>query len=1662
MGYYLNQLKALVKRNILLKKASKATIVLEIFFPIYSILCIFLISFILKQNSGKNESTVINSHEPTILSPLYSLFSKSYDYQYSVVGFVLPEENDGSIIPEIVGTINNDFFNSTSYIKPMQFKNQEEMVKYKTDKDKDESSYDKLLAGIVFESNDLSKYTIRLNIKDVENPETEPITNVGSIFSLTSSEELSSQYINIFSPIQSSVDQALIRMKTKDNNFSLNYSIGELGQLESNLSESDMDISASIGYYITFSFLAVVYTITLNIVKEKEDKLRDGLLIAGVHPTVFWLSWFILEGFITFIISVVFTIIIVFNNLIPNVNFIFIFLVIFLFSLSACCIGFIFSTFFKKSKTAGVVIIFFYIILCYMNQILILFNSNISRILSFIFSTVSLGLFFNSAIKLKYTYKSLGFVTIFKTDVGFYLLITLFNVVTYFLLAIILDNLISNENNRYLFTPKRKVKDLHSENEVTYQKDIQEDFNSINNEKCMVEVSRVHKLFKRDKNNSKNDNNNNNNKNQSKGKNSEFLAVNDISFKVYQNEIFALLGHNGAGKTTLINIMVGLIKATYGDVYFDGSSISKNVNAIRKDFGVCAQTNIIYDGLTVEDHINFYANLKNVKVDVDEVLKELDLLPQKKLKSSKLSGGQKRKLCIGMAIIGNPKYIFLDEPTTGLDPLSRRKIWELLLKKKEGRVIFLTTHYMDEADVLADRKLILNKGKIRCLGTSLYLKNHFNMKYNLDVETNEKEKVNKIIMNYLPEAIYVENKEANEFESHDNKFYTWRLPLNSSDHFAPLLNELDNLSGSLIRKYALSLPTLEELFIRLEDDQINNSEKEKSNNNIDNEYQYLIQTNDNSLPELKSVPKPSNSKLISTLVKYRLKIFLKDKMFAFNAFILPILLIALVFFGINQLMFKERIITYESKAITVPSMYPETKINYSLNSTLPITTENILSGVGNDISGVSNVLIEQIQYPRFEDAYYLSSLGGEMVESENKLNVEIYYNSTMPHSLPASLNTVSNAFLASKNISDRIIVNNQPFDEKQDNVAMVGLTFIGFIIGIGVVSVLNKFGPLISRERINQLLLQLQLNGVSRFNYWISNLITDDLLFLCTCTLIILSGVVIRFEPLLDVSIVLLVLCFIIIWSIPCMLYQYIISFMFKKEETAFTGISAINTYPIIFGFFGLVILNANTSSSNLDALYSNTAIIFCLCFTALCPSFGIVVLLNALFTLKLFSSFNSSELSMKTIMNYHNIISPLIALLIVLLFVYYFILILLDRMKNQTNKSDISELPPKTSEIYEKELENGDDDVKREYEYVKEHQNELPISTLHLCKEFNVSKGKITDPSEIKEIRDRDANDYTYGDIHKSIVKYNQLVKTAVVDVNFGVRLHECFGLLGPNGAGKSTTLNIVSSTIPQTIGSVCYNGVETHQAKLGDVSMGYCPQHDILWKELTLREHIEFFLSIRGYDSDDAKVYATQYINAAGLEEHQNKRVDDLSGGTKRKLSILIAICGYPERILLDEPTAGMDPSTRRLIWEIIKSTKRRNDSALIMTTHSMEEAEQLCDRLAILVNGRLICIGSPEHLKMKYGKGYILELQCNDVDQFHSEVVEKCNLFNSHEYKMERISNNRGKYEVKMTKKLGLVFERMEEYKKKGLVNDYSFNQTSLEQIFINFAKNQIISN
>jgi len=1658
MSDYGCQLKALVKRNFLLKRYALPTTLMEIFLPILMVIISYIVNNISKTISYP-------AVEPTPAFDITYAFKYStlrFGYQSTpTIGYILPKNNkDETIINKIKG---NEMFQNSRF-QFINFENQDKMSEFNN------NYHNLLVAGIIFESDDYMHYTIRVNSTVAPDPSQKVMMDYS--LGRYSAEEYGGTeadlYMSIFSPIQGAIDEAIIQLKTNDDTFSMHHEIGKLGRAACNGRQTDN--GGNLGYFVSNIFTIPIVVIVIFIVKEREDGIKDGLLMSGVHPTIFWLSWLIVyitfSAFITAFVTLIFFLTKTFANVQP---FLF-FLSVFLYGLSCCSLAFICSTFFKKSKTAGTTTTVIIVFLTCSNMLTPYIKLIIRKILSPILCPITIGSLINEIDGMEDRFENLTFKNLFKNNAGYFFLVLIFNNIVYFLLAIILDNLLSNEGSRYLSFFNKKIKLTDNIDSKKYEQDIQEDFNEKNGEKCIVEVSHVHKLFpkKKDEKDAK-----------KKGsfikkmnkKDEKFLAVNDISFKVYQNEIFAILGHNGAGKTTLINIMVGLLNASKGDVYFDGKSIAKNTNDIRKDFGVCAQYNTIFNELSVEEHIKFYAELKNITVDVDEVLSEIDLLHQKKMKAAKLSGGQKRKLCIGMAILGNPKYVFLDEPTTGLDPLSRRKIWDLLIKKKEGRVIFLTTHYMDEADILADRKVIISKGKIRCLGTSLYLKNHFNMSYNLDIETNDKDQVDSIIRNHLPEATYTdvqsenvnhnneENKKENEIQCH-----TWKLPINVTDKFTPLLNELDELVDDsqrqgLVKKYALNMPTLEELFIHLED-QIYEENNNNNNNNSDiaDSSQVIINTNDTEIPKLKDVEKPSSFKQILYLIKSRLKIFVKDKGFAFSSIILPGLINGIMFVVIQKVFITNNNST-KTNVISIPTMYNNnTYFNLEPQSELHFTQEDWNAVLGDSTAAniITHLSLKDIPNPEAEDTYYLSSVNGQ--EINNNYRFQIHYNETMLHSIPATLNALSNTILASKNIDERIVLTSHLYETNAHDVkTMVGLSISGFMIGYCIVANINKFGPLIVRERELQLLKQLQLNGVSRLHYWISCLVTDIFLFLFSCCLIFIIGVIVQFEMLMEFKILVIIFILLLIWSLPTMLYQYVIGFFFETEESAFSGISIMNTYPVIFGYLVFIIIDKDyyifdgiIGGKGLIGLFPN---IYNICLTIVFPAYGFIAMVNSLFTMKLYQKLIHYDVNLSHILQLNNGISPIIITMVVLTVLLFIILVHLDKRKNQTNKKDIYDTPSSVLDKHMKALDEGDDDVRSEYEYVKEHQNDLSLSVLHLSKEYKTALPK--DKEEKKKIVNKDPLDYTYGDIHKSPIT-GKYVKTAVIDVSFGVRNHECFGLLGPNGAGKSTTLNVITSTMPQTTGKVCFSGVDSHLIRLGEISMGYCPQNDILWKELTLREHLELFLRIRGYTKVDALEYASQYIRALGLEEHQNKRVDDLSGGTKRKLSLLIAICGYPKQILLDEPSAGMDPSTRRSVWEIIKKTKNVNDSAIIMTTHSMEEAENLCDRLAILVKGHLTCIGSPEHLKMKFGDNYILELQSSDINHFHQEIIEKERLFDTKEYTMEKSSIDRVKYKVQMTRHLGHIFEVMESCKKRGLVTDYSFNQTTLEQIFINFSK------
>ncbi|KAH0500847.1 Retinal-specific ATP-binding cassette transporter [Microtus ochrogaster] len=207
-------------------------------------------------------------------------------------------------------------------------------------------------------------------------------------------------------------------------------------------------------------------------------------------------------------------------------------------------------------------------------------------------------------------------------------------------------------------------------------------------------------------------------------------AVDRLTITFYESQITAFLGHNGAGKTTTLSILTGLLPPTSGTVLIGGKDIETSLESVRQSLGMCPQHNILFHHLTVAEHILFYAQLKGksweeAQLEMEAMLEDTGLHHKRNEEAQDLSGGMQRKLSVAIAFVGDSKVVVLDEPTSGVDPYSRRSIWDLLLKYRSGRTIIMSTHHMDEADLLGDRIAILSQGRLYCCGTPLFLKNCF-------------------------------------------------------------------------------------------------------------------------------------------------------------------------------------------------------------------------------------------------------------------------------------------------------------------------------------------------------------------------------------------------------------------------------------------------------------------------------------------------------------------------------------------------------------------------------------------------------------------------------------------------------------------------------------------------------------------------------------------------------------------------------------------------------------------------------------------------------------------------------------------------------------------------------------------------------------------------
>lgn len=336
-----------------------------------------------------------------------------------------------------------------------------------------------------------------------------------------------------------------------------------------------------------------------------------------------------------------------------------------------------------------------------------------------------------------------------------------------------------------------------------------------------------------------------------------------------------------------------------------------------------------------------------------------------------------------------------------------------------------------------------------------------------------------------------------------------------------------------------------------------------------------------------------------------------------------------------------------------------------------------------------------------------------------------------------------------------------------------------------------------------------------------------------------------------------------------------------------------------------------------------------------------------------------------------------------------------------------------------------------------------------------------IDEDEDVARERQRIMNEGGRSDILevKGLTKiYRMKRKPAVDRLCVGIPPGECFGLLGVNGAGKTTTFKMLTGDTDVTAGeaflkgdSILSNMQEVHQ------NMGYCPQFDAINELLTGREHLELYALLRGVPYKEVCKVAEWAVRRLGLVKYSEKCAGSYSGGNKRKLSTAIALIGGPPVVFLDEPTTGMDPKARRFLWNCALSVIKEGRS-VVLTSHSMEECEALCTRMAIMVNGRFRCLGSVQHLKNKFGDGYTIIVRISGsnpdlkpVEEFFSHAFPGSVLKEKHRGMLQ--------YQLRSSQSsLARIFSILSKNKKKLHIEDYSVSQTTLDQVFVNFAKDQ----
>lgn len=379
------------------------------------------------------------------------------------------------------------------------------------------------------------------------------------------------------------------------------------------------------------------------------------------------------------------------------------------------------------------------------------------------------------------------------------------------------------------------------------------------------------------------------------GERGEIIAVNDFTLKLRDGEVTSLLGRNGAGKTTIIKMLTGMLTPTSGEIYLNGE------NKTKPNIGVCPQNNVLIETLTPREHMNFYAVLKgsmnNDEIDknVNSMMMSLELGRQEHEPVSRLSGGTKRRLCVALAFLGYPNLVILDEPGAGVDPAARRRIWRLIDQHRSNRTILLSTHHLDEADMLSDTVVVMHRGNILCTGSPLTLKKTYGQGYWINLAFSFDNKFDKNLLKQSQNNVLsIVDRIADNVDAkitNDTSEITVNVPFNGNNgqanDIAGVLEVLEENKKSLnYSRISLECETLEQVFLNL----CSKADNERQLSEENSTSVFSTGFND---PEPDDTPlRPTRWRQFKALLKKRYWHFSRDWKAPVATLILPTLFVA--------------------------------------------------------------------------------------------------------------------------------------------------------------------------------------------------------------------------------------------------------------------------------------------------------------------------------------------------------------------------------------------------------------------------------------------------------------------------------------------------------------------------------------------------------------------------------------------------------------------------------------------------------------------------------------------------------------------------------------------------------------------------------------------------